>query len=341
MDNPARARGDPADHGLLARSWASPASASTRCRSSSRSRRTGAAAAAIHFEYLQRLPRASCSGARRRRAARRGERRCRDETQQYFGDGDGLHMMFNFLVNQHLFSRSPRATRGRSRRRCARRASSRPTAQWAHFLRNHDELDLGRLHDEQRAARVRARSARSRRCSSTTAASAGGWRRCSATAAGSSWRTASCSPCRARRCSATATRSGWATTSRCRSATAIRTPMQWSTRAERRLLHAPTSSSRPVVVEGPYGYENVNVERQRRDPDSLLRWIDADDPAAQGVPGDRLGRLEASSTTGSPHVLALLYHWRGNAAALRSTTSTSSRTRSRYGWGRKPTASSI
>ena len=25
------------------------------------------------------------------------------ETRQYFGDGDGLHMMFNFWVNQHLF----------------------------------------------------------------------------------------------------------------------------------------------------------------------------------------------------------------------------------------------
>ena len=37
------------------------------------------------------------------------------EAQKYFGDGDGLHMMFNFWVNQHLFSRSPPATRGRSR----------------------------------------------------------------------------------------------------------------------------------------------------------------------------------------------------------------------------------
>ena len=126
-------------------------------------------------------------------------------------DGDGLHMMFNFWVNQHLFyalatgdarplARALRATR-----------KLPPGAQWAHFLRNHDELDLGRLAGA--APRdVRARSGPSRRCSSTAAASGAGWRRCSATARGSSSPTACCSRCPGRPCSATATRSGWATT---------------------------------------------------------------------------------------------------------------------------------
>ena len=65
---------------------------------------------------------------------------------QYFGDeGERLPMMFNFHVNQHLFwalasghaaplARALEATRDRP-----------ATAQWAHFLRNNDEVDLGRL----------------------------------------------------------------------------------------------------------------------------------------------------------------------------------------------------
>ena len=50
-------------------------------------------------------------------------------------------------------------------------------AQWATFLRNHDELDLSRLTEEQRRTSS-ARSRRSPTCSSTTAASGAGSRRC-------------------------------------------------------------------------------------------------------------------------------------------------------------------
>ncbi|HEY0422438.1 MAG TPA: alpha-amylase family glycosyl hydrolase, partial [Rhodopila sp.] len=76
-----------------------------------------------------------------------------DTDLKYFGDdGDRLHMMFNFQVNQNLFyalaaaDTQPliaalEATRGKP-----------ATAQWGNFLRNHDELDLGRLSKEQRQA---------------------------------------------------------------------------------------------------------------------------------------------------------------------------------------------
>ena len=73
----------------------------------------------------------------------------RDKIDDYFGDGDRMHMLFAFPVNQPLFlSPRPRASRSRSGpgaaracRRCRRRA------QWAQFLRGHDEIDLGRLTD--------------------------------------------------------------------------------------------------------------------------------------------------------------------------------------------------
>src|ERR1041384_4972509 len=73
------------------------------------------------------------------------------ENRKYFGaDGDRIHMMFNFFVNQHLFYAL--ATADTAPLVAALRATKRlpPTAQWAQFLRNHDELDLGRLTDRQR-----------------------------------------------------------------------------------------------------------------------------------------------------------------------------------------------
>src|SRR6185312_9170404 len=66
------------------------------------------------------------------------------ETQPYFGGGHGLHMMFNFWVNQHLWLAL--ATGDARPLARALRATQKlpPTAQWAQFLRNHDELDLRR-----------------------------------------------------------------------------------------------------------------------------------------------------------------------------------------------------
>jgi maltose alpha-D-glucosyltransferase / alpha-amylase len=70
---------------------------------------------------------------------------------EYFGaDGDRLHMMFNFQVNQHLFY-ALAASDCRSLVQALKATKPRPaTAQWGLFLRNHDELDLGRLTEEQR-----------------------------------------------------------------------------------------------------------------------------------------------------------------------------------------------
>src|SRR5262249_10907527 len=64
---------------------------------------------------------------------------------------DGLQMMFNFSVNQRLFYAL--ATGDTEPLIDALQATREmPSgAQWAQFLRNHDELDLGRLSEEQRA----------------------------------------------------------------------------------------------------------------------------------------------------------------------------------------------
>ena len=70
---------------------------------------------------------------------------------QYFGeDGDRMQMMFNFQVNQNLFYALASADT-RPLAKAMSKTEQRPeTAQWGMFLRNHDELDLGRLTKKQR-----------------------------------------------------------------------------------------------------------------------------------------------------------------------------------------------
>jgi maltose alpha-D-glucosyltransferase / alpha-amylase len=93
----------------------------------------------------------------RRDPARRGE--CLpDESAQYFGEngGTGIHMMFNFFVNQHLFYALATEDVGPLIDAIEATQEIPATSQWAQFLRNHDELDLGRLSDEQRRTSLRA-----------------------------------------------------------------------------------------------------------------------------------------------------------------------------------------
>src|SRR6202790_4088151 len=70
---------------------------------------------------------------------------------EYFGRaGDRMHMMFNFQVNQNLVY-ALAAGDTRPLVQALKATKARPaTAQWGLFLRNHDELDLGRLTKKQR-----------------------------------------------------------------------------------------------------------------------------------------------------------------------------------------------
>src|SRR6476469_8347324 len=76
---------------------------------------------------------------------------------EYFGkDGDRIHMMFNFHVNQHLFYA---LASGDSRPLAKSLAATKPPPATPHgglFLRHHGEPDLGRLTKPQREGVFRA-----------------------------------------------------------------------------------------------------------------------------------------------------------------------------------------
>jgi maltose alpha-D-glucosyltransferase/alpha-amylase len=74
-----------------------------------------------------------------------------DQVDEYFGpSGDRLHMIFHFMLNQHLFLSLTRNDAEPIRRVMAQTPAIPPKSQWASFLRNHDEIDLGRLSDAER-----------------------------------------------------------------------------------------------------------------------------------------------------------------------------------------------
>src|SRR5688500_1876424 len=73
------------------------------------------------------------------------------DSDKYFGDeGNGIHLMFNFYVNQYIFYALATADVSPLADALEKTRLYFHTSQWAHFLRNHDELDLGRLTERQR-----------------------------------------------------------------------------------------------------------------------------------------------------------------------------------------------
>ena len=194
----------------------------------------------------------------------------RDDAE-YFADGDGLHMMFNFWVNQHLFASL--ATQDARLLRDALEATRKipAGAQWAHFLRNHDELDLGRL-----PARLRKEVFAQFGPDESMQLYGRGLRRRLAPMLGARDRIELAYSLLFSLPGAPVLRYGeeigMGENLRLRERNAIRTPMQWSDAANGGFSTAERLV-RPAIGRGPYGYPSVNVEAQQRDPESLLRFL--------------------------------------------------------------------
>jgi maltose alpha-D-glucosyltransferase/alpha-amylase len=269
----------------------------------------GAGKSAIHFEYLDEFR--EFLQWRSGDAVLLGEANVPPRgTRPYFADGNGLHMMFNFWVNQHLFLAL--ATRDARPLAAALRATKTlpPTSQWAHFLRNHDELDLGRLSAAERklcfdefgpepAMQLYGRGIRRR-----PAPMLGDPRRLRL--AYSIVFSLPGTPVLRY-----GDEIGMGDALQLRERYAIRTPMQWSTEPNAGFSIAE-KLVRPVIRRGVYGYQHVNVEEQRRDPESLLQWTARMIRLRKQCPEVGWGDWRIVPA-GSSAVLAIEYRWRGNA----------------------------
>ena len=196
-------------------------------------------------------------------------------------DGDELHMQFDFIGMQSIYLSLARGDARPARQGAAQPArAARRTRQWANFVRNHDELTLDKLTDDGAAGGLRRLRARPGHAALRPRAAAPAADRCStATRAGSGWSTACCSPCPARRCCSTARRSGWARTSTSRAGWPCARRCSGPPARNGGFSTAARRGCRGRWPRARSGPEHVNVADQRRDPDSLLDFIAAADPA--------------------------------------------------------------
>jgi maltose alpha-D-glucosyltransferase/alpha-amylase len=236
------------------------------------------------------------------------------ENRDFFGaDGGGLQMMFNFHVNQQLFlalatgDTRPLATALRETRKLP------PGAQWGQFLRNHDELDLGRLSEEERA-RVFARFAPEEEMRLYDR----GIRRRLAPMLGDRRQVELANSLMFSLPGTPVIRYGdeigMGDDLRLPEREAVRTPMQWSDEPQGGFSTA-ARTVHPVIEDGVYGYGRVNVAAQQRDPGSLLRWTTRMIRLRKECPEIGWGEWEILRT-GSPEVLAMRYDWRGSAVVV-------------------------
>jgi maltose alpha-D-glucosyltransferase/alpha-amylase len=235
-----------------------------------------------------------------------------DTDMDYFGrDGDRMHMMFNFQVNQHLFYALASGD-SRPLAKALKATKPRPAAaQWGLFLRNHDELDLGRLTKAQRDIvferfgpdkdmQLYDRGIRRR-----LAPMLGGDRR-RLELAYSLMCTLPGTPV-IRYGDEIAMGDDLSLPER----NCARTPMQWSTEPQGGFTKSNKPVS-PVIDKGPYGFEHLNVAKQRRDPNSMLNWTERIVRMRKEVPEIGWGDFAVIATR-DPAVLIMRYDWRNNS----------------------------
>lgn len=233
------------------------------------------------------------------------------ESNKYFGDeGNGIHLMFNFYVNQYIFyALATSDVRPLVNALEATRIHFH-SSQWAQFLRNHDELDLGRLTEPQRK-KVFERFGKDKNMQLYGR----GIRRRLAPMIGNRPQTELAYSLLFSLPGTPVIRYGdeigMGDDLSLDQRDAVRTPMQWSA-DERAGFSKAGKLVHPVISKGPYAYDIVNVETQQRAPDSLLNWMTS------------LIRLRHECTeigwgewcildTGIPTVLCMYYWWQNSS----------------------------
>ncbi|GAB2802011.1 alpha-amylase family protein [Rhabdobacter roseus] len=262
----------------------------------------------MHFEYLKEMRR--FLQWRQGNAVLLGEANVLpEESKEYFGEaGDGIHLMFNFFVNQYAFYALATGDTVPLVKALEATKEIAPTSQWAHFLRNHDELDLGRLTEEERQ-KVFAAFGPEKNMQLYER----GIRRRLSTMLGSRQKMELAYSLMFSLPGTPVIRYGdeigMGDNLDLNERDAIRTPMQWSGEKQAGFSKA-TKLVHPVVSEGYYAYEHINVENQRRDPGSLLNWMTSLIRLRKECPEIGYGTWEILET-GCKEILGMRYTWKG------------------------------
>ncbi|MFL5825318.1 MAG: alpha-amylase family protein [Thermoleophilaceae bacterium] len=198
-----------------------------------------------------------------------------NQLARYFGDhGDELHMQFAFLLNQHLWLALARGEAEPLEIVVRELPQVPPDNGWVTFLRNHDELTLDKLtlpqRDEVFAAfgpdenmRLYGHGLR-RRVASMLGGDPDRLRM-----AWSLMFTLPGTPMLLY-----GDEIGMGEQLELPDRMSVRTPMQWSPGPGGGFSSAPPDQLVRPLADGDFGPDQVSVDAQRRDPDSLLNWME-------------------------------------------------------------------
>jgi maltose alpha-D-glucosyltransferase / alpha-amylase len=185
-----------------------------------------------------------------------------------------MQMAFAFLVNQHLFAALACADARSLIEVLKQQPDLGHTGQWAQFLRNHDELSLTRLSEERRQAVFDAFAPDPR-----MQVFGRGVRRRLAPLLGNDRRRIELANSLMFSMPGTPViyygdEIGMGDDLSLDERWPVRTCMQWSDQTGGGFSTAdPDDFVHPIINTGEYGVGSVNVDGQRRDPDSLLNWM--------------------------------------------------------------------
>lgn len=241
-----------------------------------------------------------------------------DKIPEYFGDGDMMQMLFSFLGNQRLMLALAKQEAAPLIEGLQAQPSPPAIGQWAYFVKNHDELTLDKLSDEQQneiltkfgqdkdkvwifdrgirrrfpplvdndPRRIRLAYSLMLTLPGTPVLFYG-------------------------------EEIGMGDDLSLEERNSIRTPMQWSDRPNGGFSNAPADRLvRPVIKQEPYGYSQLNVIAQRRNSASLLNWMERAIRMRKECPEFGWGDWEIIETE-NPAVFAHRCRWRkGTVIAL-------------------------
>ena len=196
-----------------------------------------------------------------------------EDAAAYFGDGDECHMNFHFPLMPRLFMALQMEDSQPIVDIMGQTPAIPDNAQWALFLRNHDELTLEMVTDEERDYMYRV-YARDRRARINL-----GIRRRLAPLLGNNRRAIELMNSLLFSMPGTPViyygdEIGMGDNIYLGDRNGVRTPMQWSADRNAGFSKAnPQSLYLPVVIDPDYHYESVNVEAQANNPNSLLWWM--------------------------------------------------------------------
>jgi len=195
------------------------------------------------------------------------------EVRAYFGEGDECHMAFHFPVMPRIFMALHLEDRQPIVEAMERTPPIPESCQWALFLRNHDELTLEMVSDDERDYMYLAYSM------DPQARLNAGIRRRLAPLVGNNRRRIELLNSLLFSFPGTpivyyGDEIGMGDNLYLGDRNGVRTPMQWTGDRNAGFSRAnPARLYSPVIMDPVYGYQAVNVEAQENDTSSLLHWM--------------------------------------------------------------------